>query len=324
MRAVEKGFELSEASNTPVILELRWNAFVFDPAVAAEIGGVWRDENGVRNRSTYDYAERRIDLELEGGATVPLWWVERDEWEAAIAEAGLEVEALYGWFDRGPFDDDEPRVRLRRAQAGMSETALYDRIARIYDPWSASVTEDVEFYVEEARRRPAGRSSSSPSAPGGSPFPSRRRASAVIGVDESPGMLAVAREYAEREGVDAARSISASAIMRAPPVDERVPLVAIPFRSLLHMPDEAREAPARSRLRPRLLEPGGRLVFDVFAPSRDGHRGDRRDLARARAGDLRARRLGRARTARSCSPCGAATRRRRWSSTGSRRPSGTR
>ena len=82
-----------------------WNAFVFDPALAAEIDAVWRDEGGVRNRSTYDFAERRIDLELENGASVPLWWVDRDEWEAAIAEAGLEVEALYGWFDRRPFDD---------------------------------------------------------------------------------------------------------------------------------------------------------------------------------------------------------------------------
>jgi SAM-dependent methyltransferase len=82
-----------------------WNAFVFDPAIAAEIGGVWREENGVRNRSTYDLDERRIDLELENGATVPLWWVEHDEWDAAIAESGLELEALYGWFDRRPFDE---------------------------------------------------------------------------------------------------------------------------------------------------------------------------------------------------------------------------
>ena len=36
---------------------------------------------------------------------MPLWWVDRDEWEAAIGEAGLEVEALYGWFDRRTFDD---------------------------------------------------------------------------------------------------------------------------------------------------------------------------------------------------------------------------
>jgi SAM-dependent methyltransferase len=82
-----------------------WNAFVFDPAISAEIDGVWREQEGVGNRSTYDFTERRIDLELENGATVQLWWVEREEWDAAIDEGGLEVEALYGWFDRAPFDD---------------------------------------------------------------------------------------------------------------------------------------------------------------------------------------------------------------------------
>ena len=82
-----------------------WNAFVFDPAVAAEIGGVWREEHGVRQRSRYDMGERRVDLELEDGTKLPLWWIDRDEWEAAIAESGLEVEALYGWFDRRPFDE---------------------------------------------------------------------------------------------------------------------------------------------------------------------------------------------------------------------------
>ncbi len=50
----------------------------------------------------------------------------------------------------------------------VSDDALYDRIAGIYDPWSRSVTEDVDFYVEEAWPR-AGRSSSSPWARGGSP-----------------------------------------------------------------------------------------------------------------------------------------------------------
>jgi SAM-dependent methyltransferase len=83
-----------------------WNAFDFDPAIAAEIAGVWREQHGIRNRSTYDYDERRIDVEIESGATVQLWWVDRDEWEAAIADAGLELEALYGWFDRRPFDDE--------------------------------------------------------------------------------------------------------------------------------------------------------------------------------------------------------------------------
>ena len=34
----------------------------------------------------------------------------------------------------------------------MSESpSVYDAIARVYDPWSAGVVEDVEFYVDEAR-----------------------------------------------------------------------------------------------------------------------------------------------------------------------------
>ena len=38
----------------------------------------------------------------------------------------------------------------------MSEPSAYDAIARLYDPWSRSVTEDVPFYVEEARRAGGG------------------------------------------------------------------------------------------------------------------------------------------------------------------------
>ena len=36
---------------------------------------------------------------------MPLWWVDRKEWDAEVAESGLEVAALYGWFDGTPFDD---------------------------------------------------------------------------------------------------------------------------------------------------------------------------------------------------------------------------
>src|SRR5260370_27725339 len=34
----------------------------------------------------------------------------------------------------------------------VPQMSVYDAIARIYDPWSRSVTEDVPFYLEEARR----------------------------------------------------------------------------------------------------------------------------------------------------------------------------
>ena len=55
-------------------------------------------------------------------------------------------------------------------------------------------------------------------------------------------------------------------ISREPPVSERVPLVICPFRTLLHMESEREKLHALRAAR-RLLEPRGRFVFDVFAPS---------------------------------------------------------
>jgi SAM-dependent methyltransferase len=138
----------------------------------------------------------------------------------------------------------------------------YDAIARLYDPWSASVTEDVEFYVEEARAA-GGTVVELACGTGRISVPIAKAGVRVIGVDGSAGMLAVAREHAEREGVDVDLRLGD---LRDPPVAERVPLVLIPFRSLLHMTTEADRLAALRAAR-ALLTPGGRLVFDVFAPS---------------------------------------------------------
>jgi SAM-dependent methyltransferase len=138
----------------------------------------------------------------------------------------------------------------------------YDAIARLYDPWSASVTEDVEFYVEEARAA-GGTVVELACGTGRISVPIAKAGVRVIGVDGSAGMLAVAREHAEREGVDVDLRLGD---LRDPPVAERVPLVLIPFRSLLHMTTEA-DRLAALRAACALLVPGGRLVFDVFAPS---------------------------------------------------------
>ncbi|MBA3412132.1 MAG: hypothetical protein H0T09_00410, partial [Actinobacteria bacterium] len=54
----------------------------------------------------------------------------------------------------------------------------------------------------------------------------------------------------------------------APPVEERVPLVTCPFRSFLHLADDADRLRALRAAR-ELLLPDGRLVFDVFAPGQD-------------------------------------------------------
>ena len=82
-----------------------WNAFVFDFSIAANLHGRWREEP-VRHRIDQVPADNRIDITLEAGPRISLWWVSRGEWEGLLDVAGLETEALYGWFDRRPFDEE--------------------------------------------------------------------------------------------------------------------------------------------------------------------------------------------------------------------------
>jgi SAM-dependent methyltransferase len=86
-----------------------WNAFCFDHAIAARLDGTTQDQAGVEHMLTYSPSENRIDItaSLVGGpSTISLWWATKSEWEGLIDVAGLEVEALYGWFDRRPFDEE--------------------------------------------------------------------------------------------------------------------------------------------------------------------------------------------------------------------------
>ena len=143
----------------------------------------------------------------------------------------------------------------------MSE---YDPIAHLYDPWSASVTEDIDFYASLA-------------VDAGSPVvelgvgtgriavPTALAGIQVIGVDRSAGMLHVCRKAAERAGVGGLLDLR-EGDLRTPPVTERVRLVTCPFRAYLHLTtDEDRLQALRAAY--RLLVPGGRLVFDIFEPS---------------------------------------------------------
>jgi SAM-dependent methyltransferase len=82
-----------------------WNVFVFDPHVAARMDGRWEEHAGIRNRVDHVPADNRIDVKLENGASVSLWWATRSEWEGLMEVAGLEVETLYGGFEREPFDE---------------------------------------------------------------------------------------------------------------------------------------------------------------------------------------------------------------------------
>jgi ubiquinone/menaquinone biosynthesis C-methylase UbiE len=82
-----------------------WNAFVFDPRIAVRVDGEWQEQNGVRHRIDQAKHDNRLDITLETGDAISLWWLNRSEWEGLIEVTGFEVEALYGGFDRRPYDE---------------------------------------------------------------------------------------------------------------------------------------------------------------------------------------------------------------------------
>jgi ubiquinone/menaquinone biosynthesis C-methylase UbiE len=82
----------------------------------------------------------------------------------------------------------------------------YDPIARVYDPWSASVTEDVEFYVAEARAS-GGPVVELACGTGRISIPVAKAGISLIGVDASAGMLEVAQEYGRAKPTASVRSL---------------------------------------------------------------------------------------------------------------------
>ena len=145
-------------------------------------------------------------------------------------------------------------------------TSPYDAIAELYDPWSRSVTEDVGFYVAEARKA-NGPVVELGVGTGRIAVPIAQAGVRVIGVDSSRGMLEACRKRAESAGVEVDLRLGD---LEAPPVDpsEGARAVLCPFRSFLHLPSgEARRAALRSAH--GLLPPSGVLVFDVFEPKPD-------------------------------------------------------
>jgi len=139
----------------------------------------------------------------------------------------------------------------------------YDAIAALYDPWSRSVTEDVDFYVAQARKS-GGPVVELGVGTGRIAIPTAAAGIRVIGVDSSRRMLEVCAAEARRAGVSELLDLR-HGDLRRPPADERVPLVTCPFRAYLHLADDADRLRALRAARALLL-PAGRLVFDVFAP----------------------------------------------------------
>jgi hypothetical protein len=78
-----------------------WNAFAFDHHIAANFDGTHQNEPGPHSLR-YDIPDNRVDIVLDDGGTSSLWWATKNEWLGLIDVAGLELQAIYGDFDRTP------------------------------------------------------------------------------------------------------------------------------------------------------------------------------------------------------------------------------
>ena len=82
-----------------------WNAFAFDHQLAARVDGQHQDAR-VPHTIRYAIGDNRIDMMLDDGATSSLWWATKNEWLGLLDTSGLELEVLFGGFDREPVGDD--------------------------------------------------------------------------------------------------------------------------------------------------------------------------------------------------------------------------
>lgn len=139
--------------------------------------------------------------------------------------------------------------------------SAYDELGAAYDAWCVSVTEDIAWYVELAVAS-GGPVLEIGVGSGRVAVPTALAGIDVVGVDNAPGMLAMAAAKAEALGVAIELR---RADMRDLPDLGTYPLVTVPFRAFLHLStDGERHAVLRS-LR-GALAPGGTLAFDVFHP----------------------------------------------------------
>jgi SAM-dependent methyltransferase len=130
-----------------------------------------------------------------------------------------------------------------------------------YDEWSASMTEDVGFYVELASQTD-GPLVELAVGSGRVAIPvTRATGRRVTGIDSSPAMLAQARERADAARVDLDLRLED---MRDFTVAEPAGLIYCPFRALLHLPGWADRRRTFERVAAS-LRPGGRFAWNAFA-----------------------------------------------------------
>jgi SAM-dependent methyltransferase len=93
---------------------------VFEPGAddIAETHGRWLErEPGIFERAEWDEHARTLTLSVrsaDSGSTMSLAWISPGEWNALMVEAGFDVLACYGWFDRTPYRGGEDSIWIAR------------------------------------------------------------------------------------------------------------------------------------------------------------------------------------------------------------------
>jgi SAM-dependent methyltransferase len=165
-----------------------------------------------------------------------------------------------------------------RARAAVSGYDAVEIIGELYDHVPVyKARHDVDFYADEARSASGGILELG-CGTGRVLIPIARLGKRITGIDSSPLMLAQCKTQlaAEPAAVREMATVEAGD-MRNLDLGRTFSLVTVPFRPFQHLISVADQIAALRSVH-RHLEPGGRLVFDVFNPNPryfvDEHRAD--------------------------------------------------
>jgi SAM-dependent methyltransferase len=95
-----------------------FDVFTPDAHDIAQTHGKWLErEPGIFEHAVWDESARTLTLTVRGDereTTMALAWLSPDEWRGLLEQAGFEIEACYGWFDRTPYNGREDTVWVTR------------------------------------------------------------------------------------------------------------------------------------------------------------------------------------------------------------------
>lgn len=143
----------------------------------------------------------------------------------------------------------------------------YDEWSRVYDKVYSYVTEDIPFYVEEARKS-GGPILELGCGTGRVTIPIARTGLKTVGLDISSEMLTIAKQKGSDLIGDEGPLTLLQSDMRNFCTNQHFNLIIIPFRGFLSLTNVGDQALALDNIKQHLNK-NGRLIFNAFVPDLD-------------------------------------------------------